>query len=274
MVGGIGTYFLEPCELFFYPKYCILWAVPEISIKAEEIFYLGSFPVTNALLVSILVLIFILAVVMVFRKKLSIIPGTLQSALEIVIEEVLGLSEPLMGSMKKAEEYLPLIVTIFFFVLFSNWAGLLPGFGSIGLYEPHGEDNIFIPLLRAPSSDLNLTLALAIIAILSVNIFGVLAIGLKGHLKKFFNFKDPIMFFVGILELLSEGVKIVSLAFRLFGNVFAGEVLLTIIGVLAPYLFPLPFLFMEVLVGVIQAFIFSMLTLVFVSMSISHEEAH
>ena len=247
--------------------------MPEISIKAEEIFHFGSFPVTNALLVSVLVLIFLVIVAFIFKSKLSIIPGKLQSIFELIIEQVLGLMEPLMGSMKKAEMYLPLIVTIFFFVLFSNWAGLLPGFGSVGLYEPHGEETIFVPLLRAPSSDLNFTLALALISIFSVNIFGVLAIGLKDHLKKFFNFKDPIMFFVGILELLSEGVKIISLAFRLFGNVFAGEVLLAIIGVLAPYFLPLPFIFMEVLVGVIQAFIFSMLTLVFVSMSIvSHEE--
>lgn len=247
----------------------------EISIKAEEIFHLGSFPVTNALLVSIIVLIFFIVLSFIFRRKLSLVPDTLQSVVELVIEGILGLMEPLLGSIKKAEEYLPLIVTIFFFVLFSNWAGLLPGFGSIGIYEPHGEETLFVPILRAPSSDLNFTLALAIISIFSVNIFGVLAIGLKGHLKKFFNFSNPIMFFVGILELLSEGVKIVSLAFRLFGNVFAGEVLLAIMGILAPYIFPLPFIFMEVLVGVIQAFIFSMLTLVFVSMSVvSHETAH
>ena len=211
-----ATLFFNPPQVVFSGKCCILCAVPEISIKAEEIFHLGSFPVTNALLVSVLVLVFLVTVAVIFKSKLSIIPGKLQSIFELIIEQVLGIMEPLMGSMKKAEMYLPLIATIFFFVLFSNWAGLLPGFGSVGLYEPHGEETIFVPLLRAPSSDLNFTLALALISIFSVNIFGVLAIGLKGHLKKFFIFNDPILFFVGLLELLSEGVKIVSLAFRLF----------------------------------------------------------
>jgi len=128
------------------------------------------------------------------------------------------------------------------------------------------------PLFRAPTTDLNFTIALAIISVLSVNILGAAAIGLRHHLGKFFNFKNPIMFFVGILELISEFVKIISFSFRLFGNIFAGEVLLLIIGFLLPYIVPLPFLFLEVFVGVIQGFIFAMLTLVFVSMATVPQE--
>jgi F-type H+-transporting ATPase subunit a len=119
-----------------------------------------------------------------------------------------------------------------------------------------------------------------LIAITFVNVVSARAIGLKSRLSVFFNFKGPIDFFVGILELVSEFAKIISLSFRLFGNVFAGEVLLAIMAYLAPYLIPLPFMFLEIFVGFIQAFIFGMLITVFVGMSLAthgeeeHEPAH
>jgi F-type H+-transporting ATPase subunit a len=167
---------------------------------------------------------------------------------------------------KKSEKYLPLISSIFFFVIFSNWFGLLPINGPITLEE--------IPLFRAPSSDLNFTIALAIISVVSVNVYGFRELGFKKHAGKFFNFSDPIHFFVGILELISEFVKIVSFSFRLFGNIFAGEVLLIVVGSLLPYAAPLPFLALEIFVGFIQALIFSMLTMVFIAMSVEDSHAH
>src|SRR5262249_23719736 len=148
-------------------------------------------------------------------------------------------------------------------VLFSNWLGLVPGVGSVTI----GADAI--PLLRAPSSDLNFTLALALIAVTMVNIFGIAAMGFKERFSVFFNFQSPIKFFVGILELVSEFARIISFTFRLFGNVFAGEVLLAIMAFLVPYILPLPFLFLEIFVGFIQAFIFGMLTLVFVALAVT-----
>jgi F-type H+-transporting ATPase subunit a len=152
--------------------------------------------------------------------------------------------------------------------LCSNWLGLFPGVSSIVVHEG-GES---VPLLRSPASDLNFTLALALIAVTFANAFGVAAVGLKARLSVFFNFKGPIDFFVGILELVSEFAKIISFSFRLFGNIFAGEVLLAIMAFLVPYLAPLPFMFLEIFVGFIQAFIFGMLTLVFVAIAVSHGE--
>jgi F-type H+-transporting ATPase subunit a len=129
-----------------------------------------------------------------------------------------------------------------------------------------------VPLLRSPASDLNFTLALALIAVTMVNVFATSIVGLRGRVSVFFNFSSPIKFFVGILELLSEFARIISFTFRLFGNVFAGEVLLAIMALLVPYLVPLPFMFLEVFVGFIQAFIFGMLTLVFVALAITPHE--
>ncbi len=152
--------------------------------------------------------------------------------------------------------------------MISNWLGLLPGVGSFVV--AHGSGHV--PLLRAPAADLNFTVALSILTVLLINVFGIAAIGIGRHAGKFFNFKNPIMFGVGLLELVSEFARIVSFSFRLFGNVFAGEVLLVIIGFLVPYLIPLPFLFMEIFVGFIQAFIFAMLTTVFIATAIHHSE--
>lgn len=186
--------------------------------------------------------------------------------------------DSILGSRLLSEKYFPLIATIFLFVLFSNWLGLLPGTGSLGITHEivhHGEHKtVLIPFLRAPSSDLNFTVALAVIALISINLFGFMALGFKQHAGKFFNFKNPIYTFVGFLELISEFVKIISFSFRLFGNVFAGEVLLIIIGFLGPYFLPLPFLFLEVFVGFVQAFIFAMLTLVFIGTAVTSHEEH
>jgi len=173
------------------------------------------------------------------------------------------------GDRRKAERYLPLIATIFTFILFSNWFGLLPGIGSIVV---RGHETA--PLLRAPSADLNFTIALALISVVMTNIIGVTVLGFRAHISKYLNFKDPIKFFIGILEFISELAKIVSFSFRLFGNVFAGEVLLTIIAFLVPYVIPLPFFFMEIFVGFIQALIFTMLSIVFIAMATTDHEAH
>lgn len=247
-----------------------------ISIIAEKIFYIGSWPVTNATLLSTIVLVLFSGIGLYLRRHIALVPGKLQSIFELCIEQILELMDAVLGDRRKSEKYLPLVMTIFLFVMISNWLGLLPGIGSIVVHAPpHGEEGArAIPLLRAPSADLNFTIALAIISLISIHIFGVAAIGFWKHMKKYFTLKNPIYTFVGLLEFISEFVKIISFSFRLFGNVFAGEVLLTIVGTLVPYILPLPFLFLEVFVGCIQAFIFAMLTLVFVGMATSTESAH
>lgn len=245
----------------------------QISLRAENIFHIGSFAVTNALFLAFFVLIILTVLAVILRKKLSMVPGMIQNIAELIIEESLVTMDAILGDRKASEKYFPLVFTIFLFILFSNWLGLVPGVGSI--IVGHGADSV--PLFRSPASDLNFTLALAIIAITFVNVASSVAIGLKGRLSVFFNFSNPVNFFIGILELVSEFAKIISLSFRLFGNVFAGEVLLAIMAYLIPYLIPLPFMFLEIFVGFIQAFVFGMLTTVFIGMSLVHgeeEEAH
>ena len=244
----------------------------QISLRAEDIFHIGSFPVTNAVLLAFIVLVLLTILAITLRTKLKMVPGALQNIMEIAIEGALDLMDSVLGNRKTSEKYLPIVFTIFVFILFSNWLGLVPGVGSITI----GTAAESVPLLRSPASDLNFTLALALIAVTLINIFGISAIGLRERLSVFFNFSSPLKFFVGILELISEFARIISFTFRLFGNVFAGEVLLAIMALLVPYLVPLPFMFLEIFVGFIQAFIFGMLTLVFVSLAVSHEseEAH
>ncbi|MDP3947167.1 MAG: F0F1 ATP synthase subunit A [bacterium] len=243
----------------------------EISIRAEEILRLGSFPVTNALLLSLLSFAVLAGFALLLNRRLALVPGRFQNTFEYALEGLLGLATSILQSREKAERYLPLFGTIFLFILISNWLGLLPGVGSFGLTHELGGEEVFVPLLRAPAADLNFTLALAVVAVLSINILGIVAIGFAKHFSKFFTVRSPIDFVVGILEFISELAKMISFSFRLFGNVFAGEVLLTIIAFLVPYVIPLPFLLLEVFVGFIQAFVFMMLTLVFISIATADE---
>lgn len=250
----------------------------EISIKAEELVRLAGVPITNALLLAWIALGVLVGLGAALHRQLALVPGRFQSVFEVVLEQILQLMDSVLGSRAISEKYLPLVATIFLFIVTSNWLGLLPGIGTISftpLNPALGEHaGVPVPLLRAPASDLNFTIALAVISVVGVNVLGSAAIGLRHHLHKFFNFSSPVNFFVGILEFISEFIKIVSFSFRLFGNVFAGEVLLTIVGVLVPYLLPLPFIFLEIFVGFIQGFIFAMLTLVFIGMAVNEQAAH
>ncbi len=241
-----------------------------ISLHPEDLFKIGGFTITNSIIVSFGILILFVTTGLIMRRRFAMIPGRVQNVLESGIEALIGLMDQVLGNRKKSEKYFPLVATIFVFVLFSNWLGLLPGIGSIVFRV--GEEAV--PFLRSPSTDLNFTLALAIISVLATNIIGIGTIGAVKHAKKFLNFSSPLGFFVGILELLSEFARIVSFSFRLFGNIFAGEVLLVVIQFLIPYILPLPFVMMEMFFGLIQAFIFAMLTLVFISVAVEDHDEH
>jgi len=244
--------------------------MPHIEIAAEKLFILGGLPVTNTLIMSLLVTLILALIAWRLRASARLIPSLLQNIIEIVFESFLGIMQGMFGSREKAEKYAPLIITIFLFVLLSNWLGIFPGVGSIGFIEKIKGEEILVPFFRSAASDLNFTLALGVVAVLLVNVFGVLAIGLAKHFSKFFSLYGPLEFFVGILEFISEIAKMISFSFRLFGNVFAGEVLLIITAFLAPYLIPVPFLVLELFVGFIQALVFSMLTMVFISIAVQH----
>ncbi len=233
-----------------------------ISLKAQHIFSLGGVNVTNSLLLTFLVSLSLVAVALTSYRKIKMVPGSFQMAVEMGVGWLLGLMEGMLGSAKKAEQYFPLIATIFLFIMCSNLSGILPGVGAIWV-RSGGEQ---VSLFRSPAADLNFTLAFAVISVVVTNLIGMMAVGVWPHIGKFINLKNPIAFFIGILELVSEMAKMISLSFRLFGNVFAGEVLLTIVAFLAPYFIPLPFLFLEIFVGLIQAFVFAMLTLVSISL--------
>lgn len=242
---------------------------PHIEIAAEKLFYFAGLPVTNTLVMSVGAAGLLVSLGIPLRKA-GLIPAFFQNLIEIVTEKFLDLMQGMFGSREKAEQYFPLIATIFLFVLLSNWLGILPGIGSLGYYETmHGKET-FVPFFRSAASDLNFTLALGVVAVMAVNFFGIAAIGLRKHIGKFFSLKSPLDFFVGVLEFISEFAKMISFSFRLFGNVFAGEVLLVITAFLAPYIVPLPFLFLEIFVGFIQALVFSMLTMVFISIAVTH----
>ncbi|MGB9883201.1 MAG: F0F1 ATP synthase subunit A, partial [Microgenomates group bacterium] len=149
--------------------------------------------------------------------------------------------------------------------ILNNWAGLFPGVGSVLVkVVEHGKVEYF-PIFRGNNADLNTTLVLALIAVIYIQYTGIKYLGFKNYIKKFINLTNPINFFVGILETISEISKIISFSFRLFGNIFAGEVLLTVMAFLIPVLVSFPFLVLEIFVGFVQALVFSMLVAVFLS---------
>lgn len=243
----------------------------EISLAAEKIFEIGGLPVTNSMILSWIVTILVVLTVIISTRHLQTVPSGIQNVLEFILESLLNLCNSVIENREQTKKCFPFIATIFLFVMLNNWMGLLPGIGPIGIYEIHHGEIILVPLFRSGNADLNTTLALAIITMIAVQLFAISAIGISKHIKKFFDFRGPINFFVGILELISEFAKIISFSFRLFGNIFAGEVLLIVVAFLMPLIAPLPFLLLELFVGFIQALVFAMLALVFIKgASVAH----
>lgn len=257
---------------------------------AEPIAHVGNFTITNSLLSSwITVLVLVVFFVSIGRKTRQV-PRRLQNVFEILLEEAMKLADSVTGDRKKTEKFLPITLSLFLFILVNNWLGLLPGFGTIGFIESEGGHSVFIPLLRGGTADLNTTLAISLFAVIMSHAMGVVAIGTWHHVNKFVNLKligetlkkvrkepmllvvNPIKFFVGIIETIGEIAKVASLSFRLFGNIFAGEVLLASMMAIFAYVLPLPFIFLEIIVGLVQALVFAILTLAFMSIATSHEE--
>lgn len=249
-----------------------------ISLAPEVIGHIGSFPITNTLIMSYVVVIVLVILAFAVRRTIKIIPQRLQNLVEIIFEAALDLMDSVTGDRALTKKFFPLVLTIFLFVLFSNLLEVIPGLGTIGLWGLHHGKEALIPFVRSPSADLNFTIAIAVGAVLGVQILGIATIGAARYAKKFFvpPWEKPygVGTFVGLLELLAEIAKVISFSFRLFGNIFAGEVLLTVILFLVPYIAPLPFLFLELFVGFIQATVFSMLTLVFLKMGATAHGEH
>src|SRR3989344_5882374 len=190
------------------------------SFAAETIFKIGSFPITNTVLDTLLVDAIIIGGVFYISKKLKMIPtNPIQNAAESIIETFYSLTESI--SQNAVSKIFPYFMSFFLFILIANWTGLIPGVGTIGIRE-HGE---FVPLFRGATSDLNTTLGLALISVVATHLLSIKTIGIKEYLGRYFSL-NPINLFIGLLEIISEITKLVSLSFRLFGNIFAGEVVL------------------------------------------------
>ena len=266
----------------------------EVTIFAEPIKHFENFTITNALFSSWFAVLIIIAISVILRSKLREIPRGMQNFFEVIVEGALSMCDQVTNDRALSQKIFPFAISVFIFILLNNWLGILP-LGGFGLIEEGEHGLAFIPIFRGGTADINMTLALAVMAVIGANLFGVFSLGAWKTFNKYVNLKAlgqigkkirkdptiilvaPITFFVGLFEIIGEIAKIASLSFRLFGNVFAGEVLLASIAALVAYIVPIPFLFLEIFVGMIQAFIFSILLVVYFTIGASdhdHEEGH
>lgn len=236
-----------------------------VAIRAQELGHFFGLPITNSLLMGWIVVGVLVAVSLVVRSRAALNPGKFQLALETVFQGYRDfIQENLDGKRETAMKFFPFLMTLVLFIFTANFLEFVPGVESI----TYGEGDHTAPLLRSMNTDLNTTLALALIAFLTIEITGIRKFGLR-YFSRFFNFHSFIGSFVGVIELVSELVRLVSFSFRLFGNIFAGSVLIAVLTFFVPLILPAPFMLFEMFVGVVQALIFSLLTLFFIKMAIT-----
>jgi len=238
-----------------------------ISLAPEVLVHIGPLAITNSLVSAVLITIFLVILIIANSSKISAFkPSKIQLVVETVYFTLKSMTTGVLG--KETQKYWSFLLTFFVFILFSNWFGLLPTTGNLGIYEMKEGVKELVPFFRAPTSDISATMALALISIIAVNVSGFKAHKFK-FLKKYFDPSNPINLFVSILETISELGKVISFTFRLFGNVFAGEVLLIVISGISMGIATLPFYGLEIFIGFIQAFVFLMLTTVFINLAIN-----
>ncbi len=307
------------------------------SLGSETIAHIGSFPIRNSMVMAWLAMGVLIIAALIFsakaRKQKDVAPRGFVNLVEMLVGGLYDFFYSIVQDHPRTKKFFPIVATIFLFVITSNWMGILPGVGSIGVYVPKEEEAIvevleqaekteavetehatevaventevkseplpegevspkvevaaeegheeeikrdaegneleLIHIFRTGYADVNMTLALALISVIMTMIYGMKLLGFGGYWGKFFvnPLKDPIGTFVGLLELISEFAKLISFSFRLFGNIFAGEVLLVVISFLAPFIAPIPFYGLEIFVGFVQALVFSLLTTVFMKLA-------
>lgn len=235
-----------------------------MPISAEQIGTVYGIPVNNALLTTWAVMAILIAVAFFAGRSVKLIPGKIQLIFETLIAFVYDYMTETLGKRKSARIFLPLILTLFLFIFFANTLQFVPGIGSVGIWK----DGEFLPLFRSINTDLNVTLALALISFFTIEFTGIKTLGLFSYLGKFINFKSPLAFIVGLIELGSELVRIISFSFRLFGNILAGEVLIAVVAYFVPYLLPSAVMGFEIFIGFVQAGIFALLTLLFIKLAV------
>ena len=287
-----------------------------VEIAAETLFKVGPIPVTNSMLTMFIIMTLVFVFFWLVARNLKVVPGRAQGLLEMLIGFIMGIVEGTAGR-KASRQLMPLVGGIFIFIIFANYSGLLPGVGTVGIYKDEVEETthestpeedhaaglipveiasvapgsaittltqeeeehhkVLVPFLRAPNADLNMTLAMALVTFTAVQFYGIRAHGVGGRIKHMAN--PPFLF---PIELIGEFSRIISLSARLFGNVFAGEVLLAVMVAMAnavkiaivPLAVPVVFLFLEVLFGSIQALVFALLTAIYITLAMSGHDDH
>jgi F-type H+-transporting ATPase subunit a len=251
-----------------------------VAIDAETLFTIGPLEFTNSMVGALLASLILLAGALYIRSRSTLVPPRLQSLLELPVEFMLGI---VSGSTSRWRGYVALVIGLFLMILVANWLGLLPGVGTIGLVHSgeHGETAL-VPVVRPASADLNFTLGLAIITFVTFVWWAIRLHGPIGYLKELAGeprYMAPLMF---PIHLISELSRLVSLSMRLFGNVFAGEVLLaTMLALTTAAVFVLPlaffvpgiFLGLELLFGAVQALVFALLTMAYITLAIAEHQA-
>ena len=272
-----------------------LWQLQPILIPPETIFTIGPIPVTNTLIGTWIAIVALVIFLFVGTRRQDIIPSGVQNVAEWAVESLLNLVESVVGK-EKARKFFPLVATFFIFILFCNVLDVFPGVETIGqvnltavqaahLAPPTSPllfgaySNKVAPWVRPGTSDLNLTLAMALISVITTQVFAFQALGWKANLSKYFNFKalfthgfqGPIEFFVGLIEIISELSRILSFSFRLFGNIFAGSAVLAVFAFILPAFANVIFIPLELFFAFVQALIFALLTLVFMEIATTRE---
>lgn len=241
-----------------------------VALSAEKVGEFLGLPITNTLAMSWAVMVIFIVFAVVVSRSIALIPGRLQTAIEMAFGFAYDYIESILGSRDLARRFFPILTTTFLFIWIANALEFTPGIGSI--IVSHGGDTV--PLLRSVNTDLNMTLALTLIAVLVIEFSGMLALGFFRYWNKFFTLKSPIASVVGIIEFVGEMARVISFSFRLFGNIFAGEVLIAVVAFFVPYVLPVPLMAFEMFVGVVQALIFTLLMLFFIKMAITPVAEH
>jgi F-type H+-transporting ATPase subunit a len=286
--GPLGSSFLgmKPPAIFQVPR-------PTVELPSEPVAHIGHFAVTNSLVASWLTMIVLIGLSLILTYKMKLVPGKRQAMAEAIVEGLLNFVESVAGK-KHARMLFPGVATIFIYVITNAYLALFPFFGSIGVIEHDGK---FAPLFRAANTDVNVPLSIAIMSFVFVESWGMRALGVSHYIGEFINVRQMgqglkelftgkigqavmniafgfINLFVGVLEIFSHLIRMLSFTFRLFGNMTAGEILILVSCFLVPLVFTIPFYGLELLIGLIQALIFSGLTLVFGTIAVSpHEES-
>ena len=243
--------------------------MPEISLHPSVLFvFLGKIPVTTTLLYQIILMVLILAVFIYVAAHWQAVPGKLQWGVETLLMLAYDQVDKITNDEARTKKLFPLAFTLFIFILVCNLVTVIPGLGAIDLHAPTGD----ITLFRAALADYSMILVMTLIVVVGCQILFIITNGPWKYLKKWINLSNPMAFALGLMDVISEFAKILSLSFRLYGNVFAGEVLVGVMTALVPLFVPFPFFVLSTFSGVIQAYVFALLATIFLNQSLDKAE--